>query len=285
MRREAMAEDVQLDSGLSLAIRRLAGAEQPFLLVPGLASNARMWDSVASLLAAHGHDVVSVDLRGHGRSTRPDQGYTTQQSADDLAELVTVLGWTSRPPVVCGQSWGGNVVLRLATRRGLVRAAVMVDGGWIHLSPRFPTFDQCWEVLAPPTPSFTSLETARAELAARFESWPPGAVDAVLANLEVSDGRVQNRLSRAHHRSILKSLWADDPQLTYAAVTVPCLFLVAGDAASEPDKAAGVQRASEAIGDCSTIWYPTGHHDLHLQFPGRVAEDMLGWHRSLPKAR
>ena len=44
----------------------------PFVLVHGLASNARMWDGVACELADRGHLAVTVDLRGHGRSAKPD---------------------------------------------------------------------------------------------------------------------------------------------------------------------------------------------------------------------
>ncbi|HEY5472951.1 MAG TPA: alpha/beta fold hydrolase, partial [Candidatus Limnocylindrales bacterium] len=39
----------------------------PFLLVHGLASNARLWDGVARRLTEAGHRSVAVDLRGHGR--------------------------------------------------------------------------------------------------------------------------------------------------------------------------------------------------------------------------
>ncbi len=47
----------------------------PFLLVHGLASNARTWDGVAARLAAEGHPVVAIDQRGHGLSDKPDDGY------------------------------------------------------------------------------------------------------------------------------------------------------------------------------------------------------------------
>jgi len=46
----------------------------PFVLVHGLASNARLWDGVARRLAGAGHSSAAVDLRGHGRSDKPDTG-------------------------------------------------------------------------------------------------------------------------------------------------------------------------------------------------------------------
>jgi pimeloyl-ACP methyl ester carboxylesterase len=97
--------------GPRLALRRADGYQRPFLLVHGLASNARMWDGVTRRLAAAGHHVVAVDLRGHGRSEVTEDGYDTATAASDLAALIAVLGWTGdRAPIVAGQSWGGHVV-------------------------------------------------------------------------------------------------------------------------------------------------------------------------------
>ena len=68
----------------------------PVLLVHGLASNARLWDGVALHLARRGHRVVAVDQRGHGRSSKPDDGYDMANVANDLRLLIDELGWT--PP-------------------------------------------------------------------------------------------------------------------------------------------------------------------------------------------
>ena len=91
------------------------GAGRPFLLVHGLSSNARLWDGVAARLGGAGHPVYAVDLRSHGESDAPPDGYDTSTAADDLAALCARLGLAR--PVVAGQSWGGNVVVRLAARQ------------------------------------------------------------------------------------------------------------------------------------------------------------------------
>ena len=100
----------------------------PFLLVHGLASNARLWDGVARHLTELGHTVVAVDQRGHGSSSKPDTGFDMATVADDLALLIGSLGFNR--PVVAGQSWGANVVIELAHRSPeSVRGVVAVDGG------------------------------------------------------------------------------------------------------------------------------------------------------------
>ncbi len=119
----------------------------PFLLVHGLASNARLWDGIAAELTAMGHPVTTVDLRGHGRSSKPDGPYDVTTVADDLATLIERMAIDR--PVVAGQSWGGNVVLELAARRPeLIRGIVCVDGGWLEPSRRFADWDACRTALS-----------------------------------------------------------------------------------------------------------------------------------------
>jgi pimeloyl-ACP methyl ester carboxylesterase len=59
--------------------------------------------------------VLSFDRRGHGRSERtPGQGSMAGE-AEDLAALIEALDLA--PAHIAGVSWGGSIVLRLASRR------------------------------------------------------------------------------------------------------------------------------------------------------------------------
>lgn len=72
------------------------------------------------------HRVVSVDLRGHGKSDAPKQDYTMACFADDLAWLCTQIGLVK--PVVVGHSMGGNAALELAARYPeLPSSLVLID--------------------------------------------------------------------------------------------------------------------------------------------------------------
>lgn len=261
--------------GVRMALRRADGARRPFLLVHGLASNARLWDGVARRLAAAGHEVVAVDQRGHGRSEETDDGYDTATASDDLHDLIEALGWTGdRAPVVAGQSWGGNVVLTLAARHGGVAGIALVDGGWIHLSDRFPTFEECWEQLEPPV--FDGWTRASLEERARSwnSDWPEEGRLGALANFgDLPDGTVRPHLSREHHRSIVHSLWLDDPRPLYGRVLVPALLMAAVDAV--PVGRTPVTEAADGIADAEVVWYVGAHHDLHAQQPQRCADDLL----------
>lgn len=272
-------DQVQLPGGPRLAIRTVDGPRRPFLLVHGLASNARLWDGVAAHLAAAGHQVVAVDLRGHGRSERPAEGHTTEQSAADLATLIRELDLAgAREPVAVGQSWGGNVVLTMAARHGGVAALGLVDGGWLSLSDRFATFDECWAALAPPAFGGVTLAELGARFAGWHPDWPAASIEASLANLEERpDGTAVARLAREHHRSIVHSLFVADPRSLYPLVRVPVLLLPAVAAAGVEDdpRAAAPREALAALPDATVRWYVGADHDVHAQHPGEVAADLL----------
>jgi pimeloyl-ACP methyl ester carboxylesterase len=270
-----------LPGGPRLALRRTDGDRRPFLLVHGLSSNARTWDGVAGRLAAAGHEVVAVDQRGHGHSEQVADGYTTTQCADDLAQLVELLGFTEeRAPVVVGQSWGGNVVVELAARHGLVAGLALVDGGWIRLSDRFATVDECWAALAPPRFDEVRADELSRWLAEAHPDWSAEGLAGTLANFEMlDDGAVRPWLRREHHREIVRSLYEGEPAALFPLIEVPALLVPAvGDPPEAGDvaKRAAVAEAESLLADASVRWYVGADHDVHVQHPQPLVEDLLG---------
>lgn len=271
--------DERIDlGGMHLALRRAGppaeanGTLRPVLLVHGLASNARLWDGVTRRLGTMGHPVVAVDQRGHGRSDIPSAGYDTDTCADDLAALIVALGWVGdRAPVVAGQSWGANVVLSLAARGTHAAAVALVDGGWLRPAARFPTFEECWQVLAPPSFEGRRYADLTEGIRALHPDWPEEGLAGSLANLvELPGGGIRARLAREHHRWILHSLWRGDPRLRYPRVTVPALLMPAGGSVGSP----AVAEAERLLPDCRVSAYVGAHHDLHAQHPERCARDL-----------
>ena len=256
-----------------------AGRSAPFVLVHGLASNARMWDGVAARLAERGHPAVTVDLRGHGRSSRPDGPYDVATVADDVAALVGRMGLDR--PVVAGQSWGGNVVLELAARHATaIRGIACVDGGWLEPSAAFPTWEACREALAPPRLAGLQRDAIEGYIRGAHPDWPETGIAGTLANFEVRpDGTVAPWLTFDRHIAVLRGMWDHHPSERYADVEVPVL-LVPADAGAGADtermdrKREDVDRALAALPNARVRWF-TGDHDIHAQHPAELADVMI----------
>jgi pimeloyl-ACP methyl ester carboxylesterase len=92
----------------------LEGSGEPLALVHGSWGDATNWRFVVPGLA-ESFRVLAYDRRGHSRSERPDTPGTVDEDGDDLAALLEALELS--PAHVATSSWGGNIALRLATRR------------------------------------------------------------------------------------------------------------------------------------------------------------------------
>ena len=193
---------VRVADDVYLHVRRWPGDKRPFLLVHGLSSNARLWDGVATELCAAGHPVHAVDLRSHGDSDAPPDGYDTATAADDLAAL----GLTG--VIAAGQSWGGNVVVSLAAKHpGVVAALALIDGGWLDLTQQFRSWEVAETALRPPEIEGLPASELRRYLRQNHPGWSAEAIDATLANMRVwPDGTLTRRLPVDRHMRIARSM-------------------------------------------------------------------------------
>lgn len=250
----------------------------PILLVHGLASNARLWDGPARALRERGHQVIAVDLRGHGMSDTPDAGYSPTEVAGDVAEVIAAQAERHRHwarPLVIGQSWGGNIVVELAAHHPeSVRGIVAVDGGTIELSRSFPVWEECERTLRPPDLSGMSYDRLRSYIAAAHPDWSDEAIDGQMHNMKRHpDGTVSARLALAHHMTILRHLWEHRPSRHWPTLQVPVLFTPA----TKPQdgqvelKRRQIAEALASIPRARVEWFEPADHDLHAQHPERFA--------------
>lgn len=188
------------------------GRGASLVLVHGGLGSAAEWAPMIPLLADRFH-VITLDNRGHGRSTNPRGVLSYPTLADDLAALIAAFGLER--PVVGGWSDGGQIVLELAVRHPEAAGALVVGGAY---------------------PDFVSTglhETHRALLGADAAGNPD------LAHLaaELSDAAEEIRAlhlgGQRHWAELIRQtagMWLEYPGLTahdVAAITHPTLVLAA----------------------------------------------------------
>jgi len=101
------------------------GMGKPLVLLHGGLGSGEMFGPALPKLAAE-HQVIAVDLQGHGRTADIDRPITVQAMADDIGALITHLG-LDRPDVV-GYSLGGGVAFFTAVKHpDLVGKLVVVS--------------------------------------------------------------------------------------------------------------------------------------------------------------
>ena len=122
-----------LNNGVSINYRRV-GQGEDVVLIHGLAANHAFWHVGVLLPLARRYRVTVYDLRGHGYSGMPSNGYTPVDMAGDLDVLLGHLDIAGAHLI--GHSFGGIVALQFALLHGQrVKSLTIVDSRIRALQP------------------------------------------------------------------------------------------------------------------------------------------------------
>ena len=267
--------------GVRLHARDWSGSGQAVVLLHGLASNARIWDGVASRLAGAGLRVVALDQRGHGASEQPGSGYDFATLGRDLSAALADLG--IERPVLAGHSWGANVALQFAADRpGALAGLALVDGALLGVAEwAGPTLDEARRRLAPPRFAVPLADwLARA---GRFDAvgsgGQPWVRDYLRAGVDVDDqGVARSRFQFDNHMQVVDALYSQRPPELYPLVACPVLLCPAADPADDAThaqaKRGAAVRASGLLPSATLTWFEDTMHDIPLQRPAELAAEL-----------
>jgi pimeloyl-ACP methyl ester carboxylesterase len=118
-----------------------AGDGADVVLVHAVTSNQAVWvfTGLVDSIAQAGFRVTTYDLRGHGASGLPLDGYTSSHMAADLHALLAALGVSST--LVVGHSFGGVVGLHTALLHPQSVSGVILSDSFLpalrHIEPNY----------------------------------------------------------------------------------------------------------------------------------------------------
>jgi pimeloyl-ACP methyl ester carboxylesterase len=102
-----------LDSGLSVHYQQV-GQGPDVVMVHGITGNLAVWHLHIVPALCDRYRTLTYDLRGHGYSGTPPEGYSPDDMATDLLGLLD--GLDIERPVVVGHSYGADIALYFAAR-------------------------------------------------------------------------------------------------------------------------------------------------------------------------
>jgi pimeloyl-ACP methyl ester carboxylesterase len=102
-----------LASDISLNYLQVSEGDQ-IVLIHGLGANLAFWYMGAGRILSRDYSVLMYDLRGHGMSAMPQNGYSLHEMTEDLRQLIDHQG-IDRAHIV-GHSYGARVALCFAGR-------------------------------------------------------------------------------------------------------------------------------------------------------------------------
>ena len=244
------------------------------------------WRHQIPALADASYRVVAPDLRGYGRSSRPEgvAAYGVERVAGDVRDLVG--SFDRESAAIVGHDWGGVVATATALYHPAVvdRLAVLNAPYPTNVTDQFSvrqalrsSYAAFFQLPSVPERLFRAREFALLERA--FADAKPGAYTetelAVYREAWSQPGALTAMLNyyRAFGRDTVSDLVGGDSAWTAGRrVNCPTLLLW-----GEKDRALGpeVREAFErSVSDCETKRYPTASHWLHAEFPERVSGDL-----------
>ena len=117
-----------LPNGISIAADVYGDpSHQPVLFLHGGGQTRHAWGDSAETLAKHGFYTISMDHRGHGKSSWAGVGeYHVFDYVEDLQHVIAQL---DRKPILVGASLGGIAALLVETAQeeSLARGMILVD--------------------------------------------------------------------------------------------------------------------------------------------------------------
>ena len=161
--------------GVRISYDDLGQGEPGLLLLPGWASSRRVFAPLVPQLAA-AHRVLSMDLRGHGSSSRDVGDFGLAELAEDALAVIEASG--ARTVIPIALSHAGWLAIELRKRlRERVPKIILLD----------------WIVLDPPPPFVSALAALQAEESWRtvrdqlFSMWLAGTGNEALSTFLSSD--------------------------------------------------------------------------------------------------
>jgi pimeloyl-ACP methyl ester carboxylesterase len=255
------------------------------LLVHGLSNTAWSWTPVARRVRAARH-VIAMDLRGHGLSDAPTEGYDPPTFAGDVLAVAEGSGLLTTPDehvVLAGHGFGA-IVAAWAAAEMADRCAglVLVDGGWESIEAASGMdVDEFLRGLDEPPEVMRSMAAYLADREA-FDpaTWEADQERAARATVvETHAGKVVPSTRPHALEASVRAMFRYDPLATLAAVTAPVTALVAGhDETGERAAALAAASAARASANRSRIQaasFDRVGHNLMRYRPDAVSAAIL----------
>jgi pimeloyl-ACP methyl ester carboxylesterase len=255
------------------------------LLIHGLSNTAWSWTPVARRLRAL-RRVVAMDLRGHGLSDAPTEGYDPATFAGDVLAAAEGSGLLAGPVdriVLAGHGFGAIAATWAAADLGdRCAGLVLVDGGWEVLEVASGMdVEEFLRGLDEPPEVLRSMTAFLADRAA-FDpaSWDADQERAARASVvETHAGKVVPSTRPHALEASVRAMFGYDPIATLAAVRAPVIALAAADD-EEGSRAAALAAASDAraaagLGRIRSRAFGHDGHNLMRYRPGAVCEAIL----------
>jgi 2-(acetamidomethylene)succinate hydrolase len=240
------------------------------ILLHGITANAYVFLPLMERLADH-FRLVSIDMRGHGRSSKPATGYAAKDYADDIEALIRHLD--AGPALLIGHALGARDAFVAGARdNGLVSGVVAID-----FTPFIDeqVFVALGQRIGHGNRLFADSPAITAALSERYPMTPPASIERRVAHgyRKVDGG--WRPLADAGAIVATAAGMRDSFEADFKALNVPTLLIRGAESTFiSPEVWA---RTKTLRPDMHFVELPDADHYAAEQIPGPIAEEILSF--------
>lgn len=274
--------------GRSIAYRETPGSGPVLLLVHGVGASGECWSPITGLLLAANAHFITVDLPGHGQSSKGRGDYSLGAMASVLRDLLDHLGHDQA--ILVGHSLGGGIALQFLYQfPARMQGLVLVSSGGLGAE----TLPWLRAMAVPGSGVALAALSSRRTLRSaewlgrrlrRFGGTPEFLTPEALGSLsEFSD-----RDTRAAFLSTLRSVVDHSGQRVSAVEKLALanhlpVLLIWGELDPTIPVSHG-EAAAELLADGTLVVFPDAGHEPHTADPRRFAELVISYASHVPVA-
>ncbi|MNI51924.1 Tropinesterase [compost metagenome] len=229
---------ITLDNSIRLNVKYSADPRPVILLLHFSGGTLNMWDGVWPLLSKS-YRIVAPDLRGHGKSDKPETGYHIEDMANDVYLMLLALNIDICH--VVGSSMGAEVGLCLAASHPEKVASLVCEGALYNEFGEFGLFPGNEEEIErekriqrthilerkmPKAPSREAYINQEKESFVQQGVWNEHVLSFLESTMvEAEDGTITSHYQNTVRSEYIQKYWTLAFENYYSRVECPILFL------------------------------------------------------------
>jgi 2-succinyl-6-hydroxy-2,4-cyclohexadiene-1-carboxylate synthase len=271
--------------GTKIAAYDHGGTGEPIVFIHCLSGISQQWDPMLHYFLSN-HKVITYDLRGHGKSGQPDDGYSMENMAKDLDAVLDHFAISETHLV--GSSYGCMVGLYYAsTRTDRVLSLINCDGAVINDTGEYGLMDETLEEHLEKyrdylEPEYDSIEAYKQYYKDNSEPWNAYKAyyfDQYEPRLK-ENGKVSSITNGNTMEQIISDIYYVDFLKWYKKVECPVLFLPSEEGKLEKCMRF-IEKASENLPHSKTVVIPGSKHLMMFEQDEELAAIMKEFYASI----
>jgi pimeloyl-ACP methyl ester carboxylesterase len=252
--RAAARERIVDSGGVPILVTEFANPGRPtVVLLHGIGSRGQSWWPVIDPLAERFH-LYQIDLRGHGGSGRPDDGYGMAHYVADLDATLDALALEQ--PRILGQSLGALITLLWASEHPTRAAALVLEDPSLRTRPEILGAFDGWQQLASLSPA-----QAAAWYRQEYPDWSDEDCQRRAETITSTAPGVFSELRSEAEQALATG--TTDRMHILADVQSPALLVYGNPALGGMAPPEDAERFVQIMPHARAVYIPEGGHHLH----------------------